>query len=66
MNSKSDHIEILGNESDLKEWDDFVSISPQGTIFAKSWWLKCVCNDNFKIILFRDGGEIICGLPLQY
>ena len=66
MNSKLAQIEILGNESDLQEWDDFVSTSPQGTIFAKSWWLRCVCNENFKIILFRDGREIICGLPLQF
>ncbi|MDP2966017.1 MAG: hypothetical protein Q8N39_08300 [Pelolinea sp.] len=66
MNSKLAHIEILGNESDLKEWDDFVSTSPQGTIFAKSWWLRCVCDENFIIVLFRDDGEIICGLPMQF
>lgn len=66
MNSKFTYIEILGNESNLQEWDDFVSTSPQGTIFSKSWWLRGVCTEKFKIILYRDGKEIICGLPIQF
>jgi hypothetical protein len=52
---------------DLSEWDQFVGISPQGSIFCQSWWLRSVCDDQFKIYIARQNSKIIGGmvLPLQ-
>ena len=48
----------------LDEWDAFVSESPQGCIFCKSWWLDAVCPNGFEILTLRKGGKIVAGMPL--
>ena len=57
--------EILTNNDNLSEWDNFVLQSPQGCIFCQSWWLKIVCKDGFRIFIIRQNEKIIGGLPLQ-
>jgi hypothetical protein len=60
-------IEVLYPNMDLSEWDQFVEISPQGSVFCLSWWLRSVCDDQFKIYIARQNSEIIGGfvLPIQ-
>ena len=65
MGSKKFTFEILDHKSGFSEWDNFLDSSPQGTIFAKSWWLKCVCNNKINIIVCRDRSGIVCGFPLN-
>jgi hypothetical protein len=57
-------IEILDSKANFKEWDAFNASSPQGSVFSYSWWLKTVCDERFKIILYRNGSGIVCGLPI--
>jgi len=57
-------VEILDSRSDFAEWDAFNASSPQGSVFSYSWWLQTACGERFKIILYRNGKGIVCGLPL--
>lgn len=60
-------IELLDPAMDLSEWDQFVGISPQGSIFCRSWWLRSVCDEQFTIYVARQNSKIIGGmvLPIQ-
>jgi hypothetical protein len=57
-------INILNQDDSLHEWDHLVDESPQGSIFCRSWWLKAVCPQGFKLLTLSKGGRIIAGLPL--
>jgi len=52
---------------EYQEWDDFVDISPQGTIFHKSFWLD-VCartlNKAPRIYGCFDGDRFVAGCSL--
>jgi lipid II:glycine glycyltransferase (peptidoglycan interpeptide bridge formation enzyme) len=48
----------------LDEWDAFVDLSPQGSLFCRSWWLNVVCPDSFQILTVTKGERIIAGMPL--
>ena len=43
------------------KWDDFVDLSPQGSIYSKSFYLKST-GYPFKIGVVEDNGSIIGGL----
>lgn len=51
------------NTDEYDKWDNFVSISPQGNIFNKSYWLKLVSSE-FKILVVEENGKIIGGIAL--
>lgn len=60
-------IDPKGNES--AAWDQFVEGSPQGTVFAKSFWLRAFeqfpPNNQAKVLIVRDSaGAIQAGVPL--
>ena len=57
---------VLSPRQDLEEWDRFVSRSPQGTLFCKSWWLKAAFLTSFEVLVARRAGAIIAGIPLPY
>ncbi len=44
-------------------WDDFVERSPQGAIYAKSWYLQAL-NCPFQLLAVMDGERIIAGIAL--
>lgn len=45
-------------------WDDLVDSSPQGSVFARSWWLEAVgCS---RILACYSGTELIAGMPLYF
>jgi hypothetical protein len=46
------------------EWNDFVDRSPQGSIFAKTFYLDAL-GALYKIAVLRDGGEIQGGIILS-
>lgn len=51
-------------ESEYIKWDEFVDASPQGFIFSKSYWLKIITKNDFKICVLENENEIFAGLPL--
>lgn len=51
------------------EWDDFVEKSPQGTVFAKSFWLRgfeqLAPGNKARVFVMREAdGSIQAGMPL--
>jgi hypothetical protein len=56
---------ILRND-EYELWDSFVDKSPQGFLFCKTWWLKSLTKDDFKICVIFEGDEIIAGLILPF
>lgn len=57
-------VETLYPDQSLDEWDLLVDASPQGSVFCRSWWLRAVCQDRFRICALRKGGRLIAGIPL--
>lgn len=55
-------IEVL-HPTEFSSWDALVSKSPQGTVFHHSWWLEATGYD-FEILVCRDAGEVVAGIPL--
>ena len=55
-------VEYLKN-SDFKSWDEFVENSPQGSIFAKSWYLDALGVD-YKILVVKDKNILKAGIVL--
>ncbi len=55
--------EILKPE-EYPQWDSLVDLSPHGTVFHYSWWLKTAA-DQFEILVLRDScGSLAGGIPL--
>ena len=57
-------IKVL-DSTEYDRWDKFVDLSPQGTIFHKSYWLKA-SEVEFKVYGCFNGDDLIGGLPLAY
>jgi hypothetical protein len=57
---------ILPATDDLSPWDAFVSRSPQGTLFCRSWWLTAAFGHDFDVLAATRAGEIVAGMPLPY
>lgn len=45
-------------------WNDFVDKSPQGSIFAKTFWLDAVCSKYNILGCFDKGNRIVAGMPI--
>jgi len=55
--------------AEFAEWDEFVQRSPQGTVFAKSFWLEAferwTPGNKARVFVVRGGdGAIQAGVPL--
>lgn len=59
-------VSLLQPSDSLDQWDAFVNSSPQGSIFCRSWWLEAVCPDQFSILLLKERGKIVAGIPLPH
>lgn len=44
-------------------WDKLVDASPQGSPFARSWWLRAVGGDVRILTYFKDS-HLVAGIPL--
>jgi len=54
---------ILSEIEDYNLWNEFVDASPQGTIFAKSWYLDAL-NIDYKILAVLKNNSIEAGIVL--
>lgn len=52
-------------QDELALWDQFVDASPQGSLFAHSWWLQAVGGDTRVLACFKNG-HIATGIPLHF
>jgi len=50
--------------SEYPLWDALVDVSPQGSIFCRSWWLTAV--GDVRVLACFSGNEIIAGIPLYF
>jgi hypothetical protein len=48
--------------SEYPLWDELVELSPQGSVFCRSWWLNTV--RGVRVLACFSGKEIIAGIPL--
>lgn len=48
--------------SEYALWDALVDISPQGSVFCRSWWLNTV--GDVRVLACFSGNQIIAGIPL--
>ena len=53
----------LESVNNLDDWDDFVSSSPQGTIFSYSYYLE-LSVDHYKLFWIKKGNQIKAGIVL--
>ncbi len=54
---------FLGPNDNLEQWDRFVDVSPQGSVFCRSWWLRAVAPDKFRVLALMRNDAIVGGLP---
>lgn len=54
---------FLKPDDNLEQWDRFLDVSPQGNVFCRSWWLRAVAPDSFRILTLMKGDTIVGGLP---
>lgn len=52
-------------EDEFAPWDNFVDASPQGSLFAHSWWLQAIGGDTRVLACFKNG-RICAGIPLHF
>lgn len=45
-------------------WDALVDLSPQGSVFCRSWWLRAA--GNVRILACFSGNQIVAGVPLYF
>jgi Acetyltransferase (GNAT) domain len=45
-------------------WDALVDISPQGSVFCRSWWLSSI--GDVRVLGCFAGHELIAGIPLYF
>ena len=48
------------------EWNSFVDISPQGSIFCYYEWLEFSTDKDFRILIYKENGKIVAGMPLPF
>lgn len=59
----SDYICRILEQNKYDDWDKFVTDSPQGTLFHKSYWLRA-SGQEFRIYGYFKGEELFGGLPI--
>jgi len=52
------------NRSKVEQWNDFVSKSPQGSIFSRSWYLDALVVDYNLLCVVNNYDEILAGIIL--
>lgn len=51
-------------EADLRaRYDEFVARSPEGSVFATSWWLDAVVGDRWRMHTVEKGDELVAAWP---
>jgi hypothetical protein len=50
-------------DEEYAAWDELVRVSPQGSVFSISWWVKAV---NARVLGLFKSGRLVAGIPLYY
>ena len=50
-------------KDEYKKWNEFVDISPEGSIYGKTWYLDAL-KINYKILIVENSNSIIGGIVL--
>src|SRR5215468_294246 len=50
--------------SEYPLWDALVDVSPQGSVFGRSWWLSTV--GDVRVLACFSGGQVVAGIPLYF
>jgi hypothetical protein len=50
---------------DLAAWEALVDVSPQGSVFSRSWWLGAL-GGEVKILGCFKAGKLLAGIPLYF
>ena len=45
------------------DYDELVSASPQGSVFATSWWLDAVADGRWRANTLSEGGGVVAAWP---
>lgn len=45
------------------KWDALVELSPQGSVFCRSWWLQAI-GDGVRVLGCFQNGSLVAGMPL--
>ena len=53
------------SENQFPAWDKLVEVSPQGTVFSSSFWLKAI-EGNVQVLGCFDRNRLIAGMPLYF
>lgn len=51
-------------ELDKSLYDTFVDLSPQGSLFHKSWWLDAAAPNQYRILFIQDSNGILAAWPI--
>ncbi len=54
------------DKTSSNEWNSFVDSSPQGSVFCYYEWLEFSTDNDFQILVYRENGKIIAGMPLPF
>lgn len=57
-------IRYITNE-ELTLWDRLVDLSPQGTVFCFSWWLRAACG-KVQVLGYFEHQRLVAGIPLYF
>lgn len=64
MNAKETFTLRYLEPSEYPLWDALVDVSPQGSVFCRSWWLSTV--GDVRVLACFAGNQIIAGIPLYF
>jgi hypothetical protein len=55
---------VPGTAIDLEKWDALVQSSPQGTVFAESWYINAILPQWHAIMVYDEDNELQGAMPL--
>jgi CelD/BcsL family acetyltransferase involved in cellulose biosynthesis len=61
---RNDELRYLAAD-EYSAWDVLVEISPQGSVFCKTWWLRAVSPD-IRVLGYFESGRLVAGIPLYF
>lgn len=46
-------------------WDSLVEMSPQGSVFCRSWWIRA-SDPEAGVLGYFEGGRLVAGIPMHF
>jgi len=63
MSGSSTTREAADRQAAAVSYDDLVAASPQGSVFATSWWLDAVAPGRWRTHAVEDAGRVVAAWP---